>query len=180
MKPLLPLYLLFCAHAIALKTSVSPLFRRGLLSCEDTYGEGSQQCGPPGSGYCYKPFEGQGETLEECAKGSGFEIPSTSSSSSSSSPSSEPTRSPTPSPDIESTSRTNSTTGSAPGSDEGGTECAASSAPTGTGGVGPGNGTACPGAEPTFFQTSPADRRGEALRAGAGGLCLAAAVFALL
>lgn len=50
---------LLALGATALQTSKSPLLKRGLLSCEQTYGPGSQQCGPPGSGYCYKPFEGQ-------------------------------------------------------------------------------------------------------------------------
>lgn len=51
--------LLFALGAAALQTAKSPLHIRGLLSCEDTYGEGSQQCGPPDSGFCYTPSKGQ-------------------------------------------------------------------------------------------------------------------------
>ncbi|KAL2108447.1 hypothetical protein VUR80DRAFT_3781 [Thermomyces stellatus] len=93
--------LLFALGAAALQTAKSPLHIRGLLSCEDTYGEGSQQCGPPDSGFCYTPSKGQtccdagygycpdgtycapvpgqccleGETLEECASAGSFDLP---------------------------------------------------------------------------------------------------------
>ena len=35
------------------------LVKKELLSCEETYGKDSQQCGPVDSGFCYKPKLGQ-------------------------------------------------------------------------------------------------------------------------
>lgn len=56
--------LLFALGAAALQTAKSPLRIRGLLSCEETYGEDSRQCGPPESGFCYAPYEGQVRPLQ--------------------------------------------------------------------------------------------------------------------
>ena len=52
MKPLLFALAATAFHTPRLRT-------RGLMSCEEIYGAGSRQCGPPGSGFCYMPSEGQ-------------------------------------------------------------------------------------------------------------------------
>ncbi|PKS07934.1 hypothetical protein jhhlp_006544 [Lomentospora prolificans] len=54
--------------------------RRALQSCEESHGPGSQQCGPPESGYCFNPSEEQSESLEACAANAGFNIPAASAS----------------------------------------------------------------------------------------------------
>ncbi|CAI4213744.1 unnamed protein product [Parascedosporium putredinis] len=80
------LLLAFVATATALNPtrSSATLSKRALKTCQESHGEGFEQCGPAESGYCFNPAEGQSENLEACSTNAGFQAPASAASASAS------------------------------------------------------------------------------------------------
>ncbi|KAI1341507.1 hypothetical protein F5Y15DRAFT_431236 [Xylariaceae sp. FL0016] len=62
-------------HKVHYAPIYSLTYKRQLMTCEQTYGIGSQRCGSVSSTFCYNPAQGQNEDLETCARNAGFTLP---------------------------------------------------------------------------------------------------------